>query len=229
MGALTLTSSGIASGGWVREVSILDGMIGKLSQTRTSLTKDLASDFPFANSEIFLRLWQALSLFLSKNNSAYLSKGFDVAKAAANAPNFAFVDWRSGYGGARSDSFSVEASPFNSAALIFAQQESAMAIAELARRWKKSLLDVTASKTSKALGETIDPLFEAMLQFGASAIDLRNLPVERVNGIHLAVILRATLTRKEETPGWEEALEVAKQALQREGIDIEDALGGLLP
>jgi hypothetical protein len=69
---------------------------------------------------------------------------------------------------------------------------------------------------------------QALLAYGPAAIDLRGLPVDRVNGMHLAVVLRATFSRKAQTPGWDQALVIAQAALQRDNISVASALGGLL-
>jgi len=101
-------------------------------------------------------------------------------------------------------------------------------IAELAAGWKRQLLDRHAELSANALTKTVKPVFKALTLFGAGAVDLRGLSVETVNGVHLAVVLRATLTRKAQTLGWSEALSVARAALQRDGIDETDALAGLI-
>ena len=98
----------------------------------------------------------------------------------------------------------------------------------LSEQWKKLLLDRDAAVNANALTLTARPVFQALLQFGPGAVDLRDLPVERVNGVHLAVILRATLTKKNLTPGWADALSVARAAIARDKLSEADALGGLI-
>lgn len=102
------------------------------------------------------------------------------------------------------------------------------AIAELAADWKQQLLDRHAELSANALTKTVKPVFKALTLYGAGAVDLRGLSAETVNGVHLAVVLRATLTRRFMTPGWSDALVVARAALQRDGIDETDALAGLI-
>lgn len=102
------------------------------------------------------------------------------------------------------------------------------AISELAATWKQQLLNRHAELSANALTKTVKPVFKALTLYGAGAIDLRGLSADTVNGVHLAVILRATLTRKSMTPGWSEALSVARTALHRDGIDETDALAGLI-
>lgn len=99
---------------------------------------------------------------------------------------------------------------------------------DMEAQWGKLVLERNAEVTANALSATVKPLFKALSSLGAGAIDLRSLPAERVNGVHLAVVLRATLSQKELTPGWEEALEVARAALRRDGIDEADALIGMI-
>jgi hypothetical protein len=62
-------------------------------------------------------------------------------------------------------------------------------------------------------------------------IDFTDLPLDQVNGMQLAVALRATNPRllkdRSKILGWDEALQVAKQALQRDDLNWEHALSGL--
>lgn len=107
------------------------------------------------------------------------------------------------------------------------RKQSEIGASELATSWKAMLLDPNAPVNAKALTSTVKPIFQALSWFGAGAVDLRNLPVDSVNGMHLAVILRATYTRKSQTFGWDQALTIARQALTRDGISAADALAGL--
>ncbi|MNX82943.1 hypothetical protein D3C86_1146860 [compost metagenome] len=94
--------------------------------------------------------------------------------------------------------------------------------------WKKLVLNPSAKIDAASLSETTMPLFQALADGGPQSIDLADLPLERVNGVHLAVVLRATFSRKHEVSGWHEALHKARTALRRDGISEEDALMGLL-
>ncbi len=109
-----------------------------------------------------------------------------------------------------------------------AQSHAAEAALVLAAQWKTSLLDRAAGRRSRDLSRTVEPVMEALLSFGPAAIDLRDLPADRVNGMHLAVVLRATFTRRAQTPGWNQALAVAQAALRRDNISVDSALSGLL-
>lgn len=98
----------------------------------------------------------------------------------------------------------------------------------LASKWKALVLDRTAGRKSKDLTKTTEPVFEALLKFGPSAIDLRDLPEELINGTHLAVVLRATFTRRTEVPGWSRALQIAKKNVESSGANVKSVLGGLI-
>lgn len=98
----------------------------------------------------------------------------------------------------------------------------------LAAKWKTLVLDRSAGSKAKDLTKTTEPVFEALLKFGPSAIDLRNLPEELINGSHLAVVLRATFTRRAEVPGWRRALQIAKKNLESSGANVKSVLGGLI-
>ena len=70
--------------------------------------------------------------------------------------------------------------------------------------------------------------FEALVELGPGSINLNGLVASRVQGEHLASILRMTSSFRDLTPGWEFALEVAKDALSRGGVDYREALAGLI-
>jgi hypothetical protein len=61
---------------------------------------------------------------------------------------------------------------------------------------------------------------------GAGAINLAGFGA-RVNGMHLAMVLRATADELEGTEAWKKALAVARTSLERAGIDPNVALYGL--
>jgi hypothetical protein len=94
--------------------------------------------------------------------------------------------------------------------------------------WQRHLLDLNASTDVDALSETVESVLEVLSAHGPTAIDLTNLSDKGVQGEHLAAILRTTSAWDSQTPGWYQALHVAKLALQREGIDPQDALYGLI-
>ena len=99
----------------------------------------------------------------------------------------------------------------------------------LSQQWKRLVLDKRADVTSKALTATVKPLFQVMTNYGVAAIDLEDLPdADGINGVHLAVVLRATFSYRDRTRGWDSALCKARKALSRDGIDEKDALVGLI-
>ena len=107
------------------------------------------------------------------------------------------------------------------------RQQNAEGVQKFAEEWKALLLDRDAPVTAKALMATVKPLFQALSVYGAGAVDLSGLSPDSVNGMHLAVILRATFSRKNQTVGWETALSVAREALNRDCINPDRALAGL--
>lgn len=90
--------------------------------------------------------------------------------------------------------------------------------------WTLYVLDRTAPVDIDAISETVDWVFETLVDGGM--IDFR-LDVDRVNGEHLACALRCTYSMQERVKGWKTGLEIARQALIRDGVDPEDALIGL--
>lgn len=94
--------------------------------------------------------------------------------------------------------------------------------------WQRHLFDQNASTDVDALSETVESVLEMLSEHGPAAIDLTNLSEKSVQGEHLAAILRTTASWDSQTPGWPQAIQVAKLALQREGIDPQDALYGLI-
>lgn len=113
-------------------------------------------------------------------------------------------------------------------AVAAAQSQAAETMSIFAVQWKASLLDRTAGRRSRDLSKTVEPVMQALLALGPSAIDLRDLPLDRVNGMHLAVVLRATFTQRAQTPGWTQALSIAQAALRRDNINETSVLSGLL-
>ncbi|MBE3025971.1 hypothetical protein [Janthinobacterium sp. GW458P] len=103
-----------------------------------------------------------------------------------------------------------------------------MQIDEFTSEWKKGVLDPDAEVSANALTRTARPVFRAMLELGDWAVDLSGLDPKQVSAIHLAVILRATLRRKEKVKGWSDALRVARESLAQSGVDERKILSGLI-
>lgn len=95
------------------------------------------------------------------------------------------------------------------------------------KEWKSRVLDKNTEVSANALTITLRSVTGALMELGPGAIDLTGLPQNRVNGHHLALVLRATLRRQETTPGWKDALEVARFALSYDGFDETTVLSGL--
>lgn len=89
--------------------------------------------------------------------------------------------------------------------------------------WKVLLLDKNAPYKAQDLSVTARLLMQAMLN--GEEINLKGL--ENVSGMHLATILRATYSRKEQIPGWDEALVVARNQLTSSNLNASEALIGL--
>lgn len=75
---------------------------------------------------------------------------------------------------------------------------------------------------------TAESVLEAISEFGPKILNLSLLDSNQVQGEHLATVLRTSFDWRDNVPGWNEALQVARQALLREGVDPEDALYGLV-
>lgn len=99
---------------------------------------------------------------------------------------------------------------------------------EMNAKWQKNLFNPELDHNAKDLIKTVKPLMAVLMKHGTQAINLENLMPEKVNGMHLAVILRSTAEKRNEVKGWAEALEVARQALTSQKIDPNEALIGLL-
>jgi hypothetical protein len=94
--------------------------------------------------------------------------------------------------------------------------------------WRKHVCDAEASPDIDALTETAEAVMTLLAEYGPTRLNLRGLNAAAVQGEHLATLLRATFSWRSQVPGWSEALNVAKVALMRTGIDPEEALFGLI-
>jgi hypothetical protein len=91
------------------------------------------------------------------------------------------------------------------------------------RPWHNHLLNPSAEDNVNTLTETVGWLFDDLME--DIQIDLSGLKADEINPQHLATILRGTYSRQDTIPGWQEALNVAKEAFSKE--DALDALDGL--
>ncbi|WP_144006823.1 hypothetical protein [Pelomonas sp. KK5] len=112
--------------------------------------------------------------------------------------------------------------------VLFPSDSQTLLAAMGAPEWKRRVMNSELPGKAIDLTATVKSLMSELLNGGAKAVDLSDLRAPLVNGRHLAVVLRATYTRRSEMPGWKKALEVAKVALLRDGANVEEALYGLL-
>lgn len=96
-----------------------------------------------------------------------------------------------------------------------------------ANTWQHYLLDPAAPATVAAISETIAAAYKTLSIYGPTGLSLLKLRADSVQGEHLAAVLRASFRLRNQIPGWKPALEVARTALLRQGIDPADALVGL--
>ncbi len=106
--------------------------------------------------------------------------------------------------------------------------KSANDIEALSVRWKTNLTNPAVAADVDSISETIDAIYEVIGQFGPGAINLRSTLDGQINAAHLASILRATFQIRSDISGWNTARDKAKQLLPLAGIDVNDALAGLL-
>lgn len=95
-------------------------------------------------------------------------------------------------------------------------------------KWKDFVMAPGSPVDVDSLTDTVDGVLDVIEDFGPEFISLHGLSAEKVNGEHLAALLRASSTWQTAVPGWDEALEVAKESLLRSGQDPEDALYGMI-
>lgn len=79
-----------------------------------------------------------------------------------------------------------------------------------------------------SLTVTAETALEAVIAFGPGIIPVNDLDGIQIHGEQLATLLRATYSWRDEIPGWDSALDVAKLTLAEQGIDPDDALYGMI-
>ena len=92
--------------------------------------------------------------------------------------------------------------------------------------WLQRVLDPHISGSAVELTRTTRAVFETLAHHGANAINLADLSGQ-VNGMHLAMVLRATADELDGTETWKKALAIARTSLEHVGIDPDIALYGL--
>ncbi|WP_322061986.1 hypothetical protein [Paraburkholderia sp. J63] len=130
------------------------------------------------------------------------------------------ADWLVIYEGGTTDSFEF--------AYAYEEVMAVPARLSITEKWQHNVLNPEASADVDDLSETVDAVYEGIDIFGPSFISLAHLDPRSVQGEHLAATLRATFPWRHEVTGWDEALEVAREALGYAGADPDDALYGLV-
>jgi len=126
-----------------------------------------------------------------------------------------------------SESWNYGATTAEAEGIVRAAQAQTAAFAYFGSEWKHFVVDVAAPTDVDSISETIERVLETIVRFGPQSIDLADLPDERLNGEHLAAVLRATYVWRDTIPGWQAAVQRANEALVRAGINPFDALIGL--
>lgn len=95
-------------------------------------------------------------------------------------------------------------------------------------RWRRYVVDPRASANVDALTETVEGVLDFIGEFGPGTLALGGLRSDTVHCEHLAALLRATSTWRDEIPGWSNALDVTRAAVESAGLDPEDVLFGMV-
>lgn len=95
-------------------------------------------------------------------------------------------------------------------------------------RWQHHVLNPAASVDVDALTETVEATLDIIGESGPAALSLVGLRPEAVQGEHLATLLRASSTWRDQIPGWADALAVDIEALRKAGVEPKDALFGMI-
>ena len=82
-------------------------------------------------------------------------------------------------------------------------------------------------ESADSLTVTAETALEAVIEYGPKVIPTNDLDGIQIHGEQLATLLRATYSWRDEIPGWDHALSVAKLRLAEQGIDPDDALYGM--
>jgi hypothetical protein len=93
--------------------------------------------------------------------------------------------------------------------------------------WEKYVIDPHAPTDAKTLQFTADYTLDAVFS-KAENIDLSFLELNKVNGEHLALVLRCISSWKDFIPSWDYGLELARKTLIQENKDPNDVLFGLI-
>lgn len=94
------------------------------------------------------------------------------------------------------------------------------------RAWLQRVLNPELPGSAAELTKTTRAVFEVLARHGPGAINLRGFG-PGVNGMHLAMVLRAIADELEGDPSWQRAVGYARSALEQAGIEPAEALYGL--
>jgi hypothetical protein len=101
-------------------------------------------------------------------------------------------------------------------------------MAEATRQWRRHVFNPYASSSVDALTATVEAAFDFVSEFGPESLSLREIQGKLVQPEHLAALLRATSTWRDQIPGWADALNAAAVAVKSAGMDSEDVLFGMI-
>jgi hypothetical protein len=123
---------------------------------------------------------------------------------------------------------SLASEAFNDERLLVSERDLRNAfLKDVAARWEAYLYDLDASVDVDDISETVEAVLDAVSQFGLTSLSFSGLDAERVNGEHLAAMLRTTFTWRKQIEGWQEGLATASSALKLSGRDPDEVLLGL--
>lgn len=95
-------------------------------------------------------------------------------------------------------------------------------------QWQRHVFDPSSPSNVDSLTDTVEAVLDFIAEFGPSSIALSGFQPTAVQGEHLAALLRASSTWRDEIPGWHDALGVARAAIELAGLDPNDALFGMI-
>jgi len=107
-------------------------------------------------------------------------------------------------------------------------EERAAELVKKTRLWMRFLTAPSISAEIDDLTLTAEGVLDVISDIGPSGLDFfSHVRVDAVQPEHLATALRTSYTWREEIRGWWHALEVARAALAKRGIDPDEVLYGM--
>lgn len=95
-------------------------------------------------------------------------------------------------------------------------------------KWLTYINDESSNTDVDHISETVDWIFDVLEKEGLNGIDFKLVSPLQCNAEHLSTALRATWSFHQQINSWSHGLELAKKACIRQGIDLNDALFGLV-